>query len=35
VLVALLDEPASRGLTLDLVGGDTPVADAVRAAVTA
>jgi uncharacterized protein YbjT (DUF2867 family) len=35
VLVALLDEPASRGLTLELVGGDTPIADAVRAAVAA
>ncbi|GAB3211483.1 SDR family oxidoreductase [Marinactinospora thermotolerans] len=32
VLVALLDEPASIGRTLELVGGDTPVAEAVAAA---
>jgi uncharacterized protein YbjT (DUF2867 family) len=31
VLVALLDEPRTAGLVLELVGGDTPVADAVRA----
>lgn len=31
VLVALLDEPRSAGLTLELVGGGTPVADAVTA----
>ncbi|HEX6076960.1 MAG TPA: SDR family oxidoreductase [Micromonosporaceae bacterium] len=32
VLLALLDEPASAGLTLELVGGDTPVREAVAAA---
>jgi uncharacterized protein YbjT (DUF2867 family) len=32
VLVALLDEPASAGLTLELVSGDTPVQEAVAAA---
>lgn len=32
VLVALLDEPATAGLTLELVGGDTPIGDAVAAA---
>ncbi len=32
VLVALLDEPATAGLTLELVGGDTPIRDAVAAA---
>jgi uncharacterized protein YbjT (DUF2867 family) len=31
VLVALLAEPGSAGRTLDLIGGDTPVADAVHA----
>lgn len=31
VLVALLDTPASIGKVLELVGGDTPVADAVAA----
>ncbi len=31
VLVALLDTPATAGLTLELVGGDTPVAEAVAA----
>lgn len=31
VLAALLDEPASRGLTLELVQGDAPIADAVAA----
>lgn len=29
VLVALLDEPATAGKTLELVGGDTPIAAAV------
>jgi uncharacterized protein YbjT (DUF2867 family) len=33
VLVALLDEPASVGRTLELVVGDTPVAEAVAEAV--
>jgi uncharacterized protein YbjT (DUF2867 family) len=32
VLVALLDEPASAGLVLELVLGDVPVAEAVRRA---
>ncbi|WP_030678702.1 NAD(P)H-binding protein [Streptomyces rimosus] len=32
VLAALLTEPATAGRTLELVGGDTPVEDAVRAA---
>lgn len=31
VLVALLDSPATRHRTLELVGGDTPVTEAVRA----
>ena len=31
VLVALLDRPATSGLVLTLVGGDTPVEDAVAA----
>jgi uncharacterized protein YbjT (DUF2867 family) len=31
VLVALLDEPATAGRTLELIGGTVPVADAVRA----
>ncbi|MGN9909218.1 NAD(P)H-binding protein [Phytohabitans sp. LJ34] len=31
VLVTLLDTPATAGLTLELVGGDTPVAEAVAA----
>ncbi|PWR07818.1 NAD-dependent dehydratase [Micromonospora sicca] len=31
VLLALLDEPATAGLTLELVGGDTPIGEAVRA----
>ncbi|MEV6815075.1 NAD(P)H-binding protein [Micromonospora sp. NPDC051296] len=30
VLVALLDTPATAGLTLELVAGPTPIADAVR-----
>jgi uncharacterized protein YbjT (DUF2867 family) len=33
VLTALLDEPASVGRTLELVGGDTPVAEAVARAL--
>jgi nucleoside-diphosphate-sugar epimerase len=33
VVAALLDEPGSAGRTFELVGGDTPVADAVAAAV--
>ncbi|MET8565338.1 SDR family oxidoreductase [Streptomyces flaveolus] len=32
VLLALLDEPGTAGLTLELTGGDVPVADAVRSA---
>ncbi|MGW2596802.1 NAD(P)H-binding protein [Streptomyces klenkii] len=32
VLVALLDEPGTAGRTLELIGGDTPVAEAVKAA---
>jgi uncharacterized protein YbjT (DUF2867 family) len=31
VLVALLDEPRTAGLTLELVGGETPVTEAVAA----
>jgi uncharacterized protein YbjT (DUF2867 family) len=31
VLVAVLDSPSTIGRTVDLVGGDTPVADAVAA----
>lgn len=31
VLAALLDEPATAGRTLELIGGTTPVAEAVRA----
>lgn len=31
VLVALLDEPATIGRTLELIGGEVPVEDAVRA----
>ncbi|MCT2592195.1 NAD(P)H-binding protein [Streptomyces sp. N2-109] len=31
VLLALLDEPGTAGRTLELVGGETPVADAVAA----
>lgn len=30
VLLALLDEPATAGATVELVAGDTPVAEAVR-----
>jgi uncharacterized protein YbjT (DUF2867 family) len=30
VIAALLDEPGARHQTLELVGGDTPVATAVR-----
>lgn len=33
VLVALLDEPRTSGLTVDLVAGSTPIADAVAALV--
>jgi uncharacterized protein YbjT (DUF2867 family) len=33
VLVALLDEPRSAGTVLQLIGGPTPVAEAVQAAV--
>jgi uncharacterized protein YbjT (DUF2867 family) len=33
VLAALLDEPGSVGRTFELIGGDTPVADAVAGAV--
>lgn len=33
VLVALLDEPRSIGLTIDLVAGSTPIAEAVAALV--
>lgn len=33
VVVALLDTPATAGLTLELMGGGVPVADAVRALV--
>lgn len=31
VLVAMLDKPGTVGATLELVGGDTPIADAVAA----
>lgn len=31
VLVAMLDEPGTVGATLELVGGDTPIAEAVAA----
>ncbi|MGH3656711.1 MAG: NAD(P)H-binding protein, partial [Micromonosporaceae bacterium] len=31
VVAGLLDVPASAGLTLELVGGDTPISDAVAA----
>jgi uncharacterized protein YbjT (DUF2867 family) len=31
VVVALLDEPRTSGQTLELIGGDTPVGEAVRA----
>ncbi|KAB1942830.1 SDR family oxidoreductase [Micromonospora sp. ALFpr18c] len=34
VLAALLDEPRTAGATLELVGGPTPIADAVRSAAT-
>ncbi|WP_433538930.1 NAD(P)H-binding protein [Micromonospora sp. CA-249363] len=34
VLAALLDEPRTAGATLELVGGPTPIGDAVRAATT-
>jgi hypothetical protein len=29
VLVALLDAPATSGVTFELISGDTPIADAV------
>ncbi len=32
VLVALLDEPGTAGRTLELIGGDAPIGDAVRKA---
>ena len=32
VLVALLDEPGTAGRTLELIGGDVPVGEAVRKA---
>ena len=31
VLVAVLDSPSTIGRTVDLIGGDTPVAEAVAA----
>ncbi|MEU7598994.1 NAD(P)H-binding protein, partial [Streptomyces sp. NPDC039022] len=31
VLAALLDEPRTAGRTLELIGGETPVEEAVRA----
>jgi hypothetical protein len=31
VLVALLDTPATAGHTLELIGGDDPIPDAVAA----
>jgi nucleoside-diphosphate-sugar epimerase len=34
VLAALLTEPATAGRTLELVGGDTPIAEAVKAVAT-
>lgn len=34
VLVALLDEPRTAGLTLELVGGDRPIAEAVDGVLT-
>ncbi|MGK5733108.1 NAD(P)H-binding protein [Streptomyces sp. URMC 124] len=34
VLAALLDEPGTAGRTLELIGGDTPVAEAVKASAT-
>lgn len=34
VTLALLDDPSSVGAVVELVGGDTPVADAVRSAST-
>ncbi|MEV5711990.1 NAD(P)H-binding protein [Actinoallomurus sp. NPDC052274] len=35
VIAALLDTPGTAGRTLELVGGDTPIEDAVRAAARA
>ncbi|PYC63393.1 NAD-dependent dehydratase [Micromonospora arborensis] len=34
VLVALLEEPGTAGATLELVGGPTPIADAIHAVTT-
>ncbi|PWU49479.1 NAD-dependent dehydratase [Micromonospora globispora] len=34
VLLALLYDPGTVGLTLELVGGETPIADAIRAVTT-
>jgi hypothetical protein len=31
MLVALLDAPATAGVTFELISGDTPIADAVSA----
>lgn len=33
VLLALLDEPRTAGLTLEVVGGDSPISEAVRSMV--
>jgi hypothetical protein len=35
VLLALLDTPDARGLVLELVGGDVPIAEAVAAVLPA
>jgi len=35
VLLALLDEPRTAGLSLDVVGGDTPITEAVAAVASA
>ena len=35
VIIALLDEPDTAGKVLNLVNGETPVVDAVRATVSA
>lgn len=35
ILVALLDEPGTIGLTLELVSGETPIEEAVRVAASA
>jgi uncharacterized protein YbjT (DUF2867 family) len=34
VLAALLTEPGTAGRTLELIGGDTPIAEAVKAVAT-